>query len=291
MISTANLMAGKTCLVTGANAGIGKAASLGLASMGATVVMVCRNRQRGDDALHFIRRETGNDSVHLLLADLSSQSSIRRLAGDFKAGYSDLHVLINNAGVVAQKRTVTEEGVEMQFAVNFLAPFLLTHLLLDPLMDSAPARVVNLSAAYHEQSAPINFEDLQMEREPYDSRKVYAGTKLAAIMFIYELARRLEVSGVTANCVHPGVIETRLMKDFTTGLNPFPEERIARIKSMAVSPEQAARAIIYLATSPELEGVSGQYFDKQKAVPSSAASYDKAAARRLWEASEKLTGL
>lgn len=290
MMSAATLMAGKTCLVTGANTGIGKAASLELARIGATVVMVCRNRQRGEEALHFIRRETKNDSVHLLLADLSSQSSIRNLAMNFKAEYSNLHILINNAGTVPHECKITEDGFEMQFAVHFLAPFLLTNLLLDLLIASAPARVVNVSAAYHEKSAPLNFEDLQMKQEPYDSRKVYARTKLAVIMFTYELARRLEGTGVTVNCAHPGLIETQLMNDFITGLNPLPEERISLIKSKAISTEQAAQAIIYLATSPGLEGVSGKYFDRQEAVPSSEPSYDKAAASRLWKAGEKMTG-
>ena len=283
-------MIGKICMVTGANSGIGRITALGLAKKGATVVMVCRNRERGEEALNHIRGETGNDSVHLLLADLSSQSSIRKLAADFKTQYPGLHVLINNAAIAPTQRMITENGLEMQFAVNYLAPFLLAGLLLDVLIASAPARIVNVSANYHEKSPPINFDDLQSEREPYDSRKVYAWTKLANIMFTYELARRLRGTGVTANCLHPGVIETKLMQDFVKGTCPLSEERMAMIKRITIGLEEGAKTTLYLATSPEVEGVSGKYFDNQKAVPSSKASYDETAARRLWMLSEDLTG-
>ena len=284
-------MIGKICMVTGANSGIGRITTLGLAKKGATVIMVCRNRERGEEALKHIKEETGNDSVHLLLADLSSQASIHKLASDFKIQYPALHVLINNAGTAPAWRTITEDGLEMQFAVNYLAPFLLTGLLLDILIANAPARIVNVSAAYHEKSPPINFDDLQSEQEPYDNRKVYAWTKLANIMFIYELARRLQGTGVTANCLHPGVIETKLMQNFVKGTCPLSEERMAMIKRMTISLEEGAKTSLYLATSPELEGVSGKYFDNQKAVSSSQASYDEIAARRLWMISEDITGL
>jgi retinol dehydrogenase-14 len=183
---------------------------------------------------------------------------------------------------------ITEGGLEMQFAVNYLAPFLLTSLLLDVLIASAPARIVNVSASYHERSSPINFDDLQSEQEPYDSRKVYAWTKLANIMFTYELARRLRGTGVTANCLHPGVIETGLMQDFVNGTSPLSEERMAMIKRMTIGLEEGAKTSLYVVTSPELEGVTGKYFDKQKAVPSSKASYDETASRRLWMLSEDI---
>lgn len=281
-------MTGKICMVTGANAGIGRVTALGLAKMGATVVMVCRNRERGEEALDYVTGETGNDSVCLLLADLASQRSIRRLVADFKARYSTLHVLINNAGIVPAKRVVTEDGVEMQFAVNYLAPFLLTSLLLDVLIAGAPVRIVNVSASYHEKSSPINFDDLQTEQRPYDAREVYAWTKLANIMYTYELARRLRGTGVTVNCLHPGVIETRLMHDFVHGTSPLPEERMAIVRRLIVALEEGAKASLYVATSPELEGVTGMYFDKQKAVPSSDASYDETVSRRLWKLSEDI---
>jgi NAD(P)-dependent dehydrogenase (short-subunit alcohol dehydrogenase family) len=183
---------------------------------------------------------------------------------------------------------ITEDGLEMQFAVNYLGPFLLTRLLLDVLIASAPARVVNVSASYHEKSLPINFDDLQTEHEPYDARNVYAWTKLATIMYTYELARRLQGTGVTANCLHPGVIETRLMRDFVTGTSPLPEERMALVRRLIVALEEGANACLYVATSPELEGVTGIYFDKQKAVPSSDASYDETVSRRLWKLSEDI---
>lgn len=285
------LMIGKICVVTGANSGIGRITALGLAKKGATVVMVCRNRERGEEALNKTKEETGNDSVHLLVADLSSQSSIFELAGDFKTQYPGLHVLINNAAIAPPRRMTTEDGLEMQFAVNYLAPFLLTRLLLDVLIGSAPARIINLSANYHEKSHSINFDDLQSEREPYDSRRVYAWTKLANIMFTYELARRLSGTAVTANCLHPGVIETKLMQDFVKGTCPLSEERIAMIKRMTISLEEGVKAVLYLATSSELEGVSGKYFENQKAVPSSNTSYDETAACRLWKSSEEITHL
>jgi len=284
-------MTGRICMVTGANAGIGRITALGLAKKGATLIMVCRNRERGEEALNHIKEETGNDSVHLLLADLSSQSSIRQLAADFKTQYPGLHVLINNAGIAPARRTITEDGLEMQFAVNYLAPFLLTGLLLDVLIASAPSRIINVSAAYHEKSPPINFDDLQSEREPYDNRKVYAWTKLANIMFTYEITRRLRGTGVTANCLHPGVIETKLMQDFVKGTYPLSEERLTMIKRITIGLEEGAKTSLYLAISPEVEGVSGKYFDNQKAVPSSQASYDEIAARRLWMISEEITGL
>jgi NAD(P)-dependent dehydrogenase (short-subunit alcohol dehydrogenase family) len=282
-------MKSKICIVTGANAGIGKITARGLAKMGATVVMVCRNKERGEDTLNQIKRETGNPSVCLLLADLSSQSSIRKLAADFKTHYAALHVLINNAAIVPARRMITEDGLEIQFAVNYLAPFLLTSLLLGVLVKSTPARIVNVSASYHKESLPINFDDLQSEREPYDSRKVYASTKLATIMFTYELARRLQGTGVTANCLHPGVIETKLMQDFMGGASPLSQERMAVIKKLTVDLEEGARTSLYLATSPEIEGVSGKYFDNRQAVSSSNASYDEIAAKKLWELSERIT--
>jgi len=283
-------MKSKICMVTGANAGIGKITARGLAKMGATVVMVCRNKERGEDALNHIKRETGNHSVRLLLADLSSQFSIRNLAADFGSHYPALHVLINNAAIIPARRMITEDGLEMQFAVNYLAPFLLTSLLHAVLVKSTPARIVNVSASYHKESLPINFDDLQSEREPYDSRKVYASTKLATIMFTYELARRLQGTGVTANCLHPGVIETKLMQDFVVGASPLSEERMAIIKKLTIDLEEGASTSLYLATSPEVEGVSGKYFDNRQVVSSSNASYDEIAAKRLWELSERITG-
>ena len=280
MLDMAGPMIGKTCVVTGANAGIGKATALGLARMGATVVMVCRSPERGEAALAEIKRASGNDSVSVLLADLSSQAAIRRLVVDYKSQFPNLHVLINNAGIVPQKRTVTEDGLEMQFAVNHLAYFLLTDLLLDVLRSSAPARIVNVTSAAH-RGASIDVDDLQYRRS-YDHRRVYAGTKLCNVLFTYELARRLQGTGVTANCLHPGVVSTNLLRN-TRGTPGAP--RLSKDRT----PEEGARTPLYLATSAEVEGVTGKYFDDRISVASSSASYDEAAASRLWQLSAELT--
>ena len=276
-------MAGKTCILTGANTGIGKATALGLAKMGATVVMVCRSLERGEAAMAEIKRGSGNDSVSLLLADLSSRAAIHRLAADFKAKYPNLHVLINNAGIIPKKRTVAEDGLETQFAVNHVAYFLLTNLLLDQLKASAPSRIINVSSQVH-NGASIDFDDLQSERS-YSPTRVYGWTKLANVLFTYELAHRLEGTRVTVNCLHPGTVATNILADYMPGGLRF------MAKMIGVSSEEGAQTSLFLATSPEVEGVSGKYFVNQGAVHSSKASYDKTAARRLWQVSAELTGL
>ncbi len=276
-------MAGKTCILTGANTGIGKATAFGLAKMGATVVMVCRSLERGEAAMAEIKRGSGNDSVSLLLADLSSRAAIHRLAADFKAKYPNLHVLINNAGIIPKKRTVAEDGLETQFAVNHVAYFLLTNLLLDQLKASAPSRIINVSSQVH-NGASIDFDDLQSERS-YSPTRVYGWTKLANVLFTYELAHRLEGTRVTVNCLHPGTVATNILADYMPGGFRF------MAKMIGVSSEEGAQTSLFLATSPEVEGVSGKYFVNQGAVHSSKASYDKTAARRLWQVSAELTGL
>jgi len=199
-------MQGKICMVTGANSGIGKATALALAQMGATVVMVCRDRARGEEARSEITTKSRNNAVDLLQADLSSQQSIRQLVEHFQQRYTHLHVLINNAGAAFTGRRETVDGLEMTFAVNYLAPFLLTHLLLDMLKASAPARIVNVSSNSHE-AGYIQMDDLQEEKH-YRSMRVYGQSKLAVVLFTYELARRLQGTGVTANCLHPGYVAT-----------------------------------------------------------------------------------
>lgn len=276
-------MTGKTCMVTGANAGIGRATALGLAKMGANVVMVCRSRERGEAAVMEIKRESGNNSVALLVADLSSLAAVRRLADEFKAKHPTLHVLMNNAGIIPRKRTVTEDGRETQFAVNHLAYFFLTNLLLDVLKASVPARIVNVTSQAH-QGASIDFDDLQSERS-YRPTRVYKWTKLANVLFTYELARRLKGTGVTVNCVHPGGVATNLLSDYL----PRPLRFMTKI--VGISPEKGARTPIYLASSPEVEGVTGKYFANQKEARSSKLSYDTALAARLWQVSARLTGL
>ena len=251
--------------------------------MGATVVLVCRNQARGEAALNEIKEESSNDSLFLFLADLSSQTSIRQFVTDFKADYDTLHVLINNAGVIPPQRTVTEDGLETQFAVNYLAGFMLTNLLLDILKASGSGRIINISSNVH-QSATINFDDLQ-SRQSYNPQQVYQQTKLGNILFTYELARRLLGTCVTANCLHPGVIATRLLSDYTgvsRGLR-FMNKLLFSI------PEKGAQTPLYLASSPEVEGVSGRYFENQKMVKSSKVSYDLTVASQLWQVSKNLT--
>src|SRR2546423_7285326 len=199
-------MQGKICMVTGANSGIGKATALALAQRGATVVMVCRDRARGEEARSEITAKSRNNAVDLLLADLSSQQSIRQLVEHFQQRYTQLHVLINNAGAAFPGRRETVDGVEMTFAVNYLAPFLLTNLLLDMLKASTPARIINVSSAAH-QSGSMQLDDLQAEKR-YRPMRTYPQAKLAVVLFTYELARRLQGMGVTVNCLHPGFVAT-----------------------------------------------------------------------------------
>jgi retinol dehydrogenase-14 len=276
-------MRGKVCLVTGGSSGIGKATALGLANMGATVIVVGRDRSRGEAAVTEIKQKSNNDAVDLMLADLSSQASIRRLAVDFKDRYQQLHVLINNAGVFTSKRTVTVDGIETTFAVNHLAPFLLTNLLLDVLKASAPARIINITSS-GERSGTINFDDLQGEGR-YSGFQAYNQSKLAMILFTYELARKLEGTGVTVNCVHPGVVVTNLGRGSSGAFGLL----LRLMRPFFSSPEKGAETPIYLASSPEVEGVSGKYFAKKAEAKSSERSYDTVTARRLWQVSAELT--
>src|SRR6266704_3930004 len=276
-------MQGKVCMVTGSNSGIGKETALGLAQMGATVVMVCRNRARGEAAQSDIKTKSGNHAVDLLLADLSSQQSIRQLVENFKQHYTQLHVLINNAGVFMLTRRVTVDVLEMMFAVNYLAPFLLTNLLLDMLKASAPARIVSVSSHSH-KSGYIQMDDLQEEKH-YRSMRVYGQSKLAVVLFTYELARRLQGTGVTANCLHPGFVATHFGQ---RDVGPAFRLLVKVIGSFGTSPQEGAKTSIYLASSPEVEGVTGKYFVKSIPKRSAAISYEESLQRHLWEQSAKL---
>jgi len=275
-------MQGKVCLVTGSSSGIGKVTARELARLGATVVMVCRNRAKGEAAQAEIKAATGNERVELILADLTSLADVRRAAAEFKERYTRLHVLIHNAGGVSSVRRVTPDGLEVTFVVNYLAPFLLTELLLDVLKASAPARIVNVSSAAH-QGGKIDFDDLQGEKG-YSMWKAYGQAKLALILFTYELARRLEGSGVTVNALHPGVIAS----DFGQGLGKFSRVGWKLAAPFMTSVERGAQTTLYLATSPEVEGISGKYFANRKEVRSSRRSYDQAVRQRLWQVSEEL---
>jgi NAD(P)-dependent dehydrogenase (short-subunit alcohol dehydrogenase family) len=279
-------MDGKICMVTGANRGIGKATAIGLAKMGATVVMVCRNHDRGESALDEIKGESGTHSVDLMLADLSSQSSIRDMAQEFHEKYQHLHVLVNNAGTYRTRRTLTKDGLEIHFAVNYLAPFLLTNLLLDRLKAGAPSRVVSLTGIYH-RKASINFDDLMSEQN-YRASEANKQAKLALVVFTYELARRLEGTGVTVNCLHPGAVATDPLQSDPDS-SPIQRFFYQLVKPFFASPEKGAEASIFLSSSPDLVGVTGKFFDRKVEAESSPESHDRVIASRLWEASEKLT--
>jgi NAD(P)-dependent dehydrogenase (short-subunit alcohol dehydrogenase family) len=276
-------MTGKTCMVTGASQGIGKATALGLARLGARVVLVCRDRGRGEAAQAAIRQAVPGAEVELMLADLSDQKQIRQLAQDFKAKHDRLHVLVNNAGAIIMERRLTVDGLEATFATNHLGYFLLTTLLLDVLKASAPARVVNVSSAAHRRGK-LDFDDLQHERS-YSFMRVYSDSKLANIYFTRELARRLAGTGVTANCLHPGVIGSNFGQSDATWFKIM----MKLGKPFLGSEASGAATSIYLASSPEVEGVTGKYFVKSKERHPARVAQDDAVARRLWDVSEKLT--
>ena len=278
-------MGGKVVLITGGTSGIGKAAATALAGMGATVVITGRNEERGKRALQEIREESGNDGVELILADLTVQDEVRRLAEELRERHNQLEVLVNNAGLVLSERTETPDGIETQLAINHLAPFLLTNLLLDLLKESAPSRIVTVSSDAH-RWARIDLDDLQ-SRKRYRGMQVYGKTKLANIMFTYELAERLEGTGVTANCMHPGGVNTNFGNNQGGPMNLL----FRLFKPFMRSSEQGADTLIYLASSPEVEGMTGKYLADRKVKAASDAAYDETTRKRLWEASEELTGL
>ncbi|HXU09985.1 MAG TPA: SDR family oxidoreductase [Blastocatellia bacterium] len=275
-------LTGKVCVVTGANAGIGKETAIGLAKLGATVVMVCRDGGRGENALCEIKQKSGNDRVELMICDLSSQKSIRSFADEFKQQHDRLGVLVNNAGVFLRRRSFTEDGIESTFAINHLGYFLVTNLLLDLMKKSKPSRIINVASTAH-RYARLDVNAWVSARE-YSAFGAYANSKLANVLFTYELARRLEGTDVTANCLHPGAVASNLFR----GLPGFLE---TLIRLVTISPERGARTSIFLAGSPEVEGITGKYFARRRPAKSSEASYDLEAARRLWEVSEELTGI
>lgn len=278
-------MRGRVCVVTGATRGIGRATALELSRRGATVVLVARDADRGEAALADVKRASPDGAGELFLADLSSQRSIRSLADALRARHDRLHVLVNNAGALFAERELTDDGLERTFATNHLAHYLLTRLLLDVMTASAPSRVVNVSSLAHYRGT-IAFDDLQSERG-YDRWRAYSQSKLANVLFTFELARRLEGSGVSANCLNPGVVATNFGKTqpaffaFLYGIGSLFMKR----------PESGAKTSVYLASSPDLEGVTGRYFDDEKPKPPSREARDPAIARRLWDVSAALTGL
>ena len=277
-------MEGKVVLITGGTSGIGKAGATALASVGADVVVVGRNPERGEEAVEEIRASSGG-RVDLALYDLGVQSQVRALAEEFRGRYDRLDVLVNNAGLVQSRRTETADGLETTFAINHLAPFLLTNLLLDVLKDSAPSRVLTVSSEA-ERWGNIDFDDLQSRRK-YRGFPVYGMTKLANIMFTYELAGRLQGTGVTATCMHPGGVATRFGRNNGGPLALF----FRAAKPFMRTPEQGADTLVWLASSPDVEGVTGRYFSDRKPIEPKKIANDPEVRRRLWEESERLTGL
>ncbi len=275
----------KIIMVTGANSGIGKEAVLQLAERGARVVMVCRNRERGEPALAEIKAKSGNDTLELMTADFESQQQIRDLADEYKRTHDRLDVLVNNAGLYLSKRHETEDGIEATWAVNHLAPFLLTNLLLDVIKGSAPARIVTVASDAH-RAGTLDFDDLEM-KEKYRWIAAYAQSKLANVLFTYELARRLEGSGVTATCMHPGTVATGIWNRNKNVLNAL----LRLFKPFYLSAKKSAEAVVRLAVAPDVEAVTGKYFDRMNEANSSADSHDKEIAARLWQVSAERVGL
>jgi NAD(P)-dependent dehydrogenase (short-subunit alcohol dehydrogenase family) len=278
-------MNGKICMVTGATSGIGEATSLEVARMGASVVLVGRNPSRCEASVARIKQETGNSSIEYLVADLSSMALVRQVVQQFQEKHKRLDVLVNNAGAAFLRRQVSVDGIEMTFALNHINYFLLTLLLLDTLKTSLPTRIVNVASDSH-RGQKLDFDDLQIQKG-YSVMKAYGRSKLANVLFTYELARRLNGTSVTVNALHPGTVATRIWEKGGP-LNPLISLVMRRF---TIPVEQGAKTVIYLASSPEVEGLTGEYFTDCKVVRSDPASYDQASAKRLWDISLKLTGL
>jgi NAD(P)-dependent dehydrogenase (short-subunit alcohol dehydrogenase family) len=280
------MMDRKLCLVTGATAGIGYFTALEIARMGASVILIGRDQVKCVNSVKTIQEQTGNPAVEYLVADLSSQTQIRTATNKFYEQHDHLDVLVNNAGGFFLRRRLSEDGIEMTFATNHLAYFLLTYLLIDALMKSPAARVVNVSSGSH-YSEHLDFNDLQLAKF-YNPMQAYGRSKLANILFSNELARRMEGTHITSNALTPGMVATDIWKKVNRWLTPLINPVIRR---MGQTPLEGAQTSIYLATSPEVEGVTGKYFADKRPVRSSPASYDLEAARRLWEISLNLVGL
>ena len=279
-------MQGKVCLVTGANRGIGRATVEGLARLGASVIMVCRNRTAGEQARQEIMATTGNTEIELLVADLSVQAEVRALAQEVRARHPQLHVLVSNAGVYHQQRVTTVDAIEATFAVNHLAGFILIHALLDVMRAAAPARIVLVASAAHWRvSDPEDWKSAN----GYRPLIAYSRSKLANVIFGYDLARRLEGADITVNSCHPGLVNSQLLEAiydhwWLRWLYP------ATKKLLTITAEQGAETVLYLSTAAELDGVTGKYFRNRKASASSRISHDTALGDRLWDLSLRLVG-
>jgi len=279
-------MKGKVCLVTGATGGIGKSTSLELSQKGATVVLVGRDEQKCIQTCKDIRTDSKNPDVDYLVADLSSQNEIRRMVSDFRKQYGRLDVLVNNVGAAYLKRQVSVDGIEKTFALNHLSYFMITNLLLDMLISIAPARIVNVSSGSHFGKS-LDFNNLQLS-VGYNTPKAYGRTKLANILFTYELDRRLRGTGVTVNAINPSRVATNIWQNGGRIIGPLISWLMSR---NAQTPEVGAQGVIFLASSPEVEGVSGKYFRKKVEMESDPITYDQEIAKRLWKVSENISGL
>jgi retinol dehydrogenase-14 len=268
-------MRNKIILITGSTDGIGRQAAVELAALGATVLIHGRNPARGKVVVEEIQTSTGNPKVDLLIADLASLRQVRELAAEIQRRYDRLDVLLNNAGVFMNERKLTEDGFELTYAVNHLAPFLLTNLLLDLLKKSAPSRIVTVSSVAHTRGR-IDFENLQAEKT-FGGYYAYALSKLANVLFAYQLARQLEGTTVTSNCLHPGVIGTKLLR--------------AGFNMPGASTADGAETLLHLASSPDVEHVTGKYFQNKISISSSPVTYDETLQQKLWMISQKQTGL
>jgi len=278
---------GKTVLVTGATSGIGLEASVALARQGARVIMVGRNQAKTEAARADVASRSGSKEVSYLLADFASQASVRALADAVRSRADRLDVLVNNAGGVNKARTVTADGIETTFAVNHLGYFLLTNLLLDLVVKSAPARVVTVASVGHRRGT-LDFEDLGFERGGYSIMRAYSRSKLANILFANELARRRAGSGVTSNSLHPGSVDTNIWSGAPLWAKPIIQ---VLLRPFFISAEKGGERIVQLAASPELEGVTGKYFEDGKVVDPAPLARDASLATRLWDVSARMVGL
>jgi retinol dehydrogenase 14 len=279
-------LGGRTALVTGATSGLGFHVAMELARLGAEVVMTARDPGRGEAAAREVRSRSGSNAVSLLLCDFAAQADVRRLASEVHAACPRLHVLVNNAGSVSPARSVTRDGLEQTFAVNHLGYFLLTNLLLDLLVKSAPSRIVNVASVAHRHGT-LDFDDLQYERGGYGIMKAYSRSKLANVLFTFELARRLDGRGVAVNCIHPGAVATGIWSHAPWFARPV----LAVARRFMLKPEEAAAAVVRLAASAQVEGRTGGYYERYEAVRPSRLAQDEALARRLWDVSARLVHL
>ncbi|MFS1514077.1 SDR family oxidoreductase [Chengkuizengella sp. SCS-71B] len=275
-------MNGKIALITGANSGMGLATTTEIAKKGATVIMLCRNKQRGEAALETAKQHSGSQNIELMICDLGSLESIRTFVSQFKEKYYKLDILINNAGVISLKRELTSDGFEMQLGINHLGHFLLTNLLLESLNNAEEARIINVSSGAH-KIGKIDLQDPFLTKR-YGLMKGYAQSKLANILFTKELSKKLSNTNITVNALHPGAVATNIGVNRKTG---FGKNLIKLVKPFFLSPEEGAATAIYLATSDEVKDTTGEYFYKKKIAFVSKVAQDNELAKKLWTWSEK----